>query len=51
MKQKKFKHKKNAKKFVEKLKMQGQLDIQIWELPAANNKSIYIVLWNPKYDN
>ena len=41
-----FKTERGAQKFAAKLKINGQLDIQILELPDENGKRIYVVLWN-----
>ena len=39
-----FKTKANAKKFADKLQEDGQLNVQIWELPASNNKNVFVVI-------
>ena len=29
----------------DKLQQNGQLNVQIWELPAFDNKSVFVVIW------
>ena len=48
MQSKTFKKKCNAKKYAATLKENGQLDIQIWELPSSSNKKVYVVIWYEK---
>lgn len=46
MKSKTFSSHKKAIAFAKNLKEDGQLDIQIWELPATYGNKLFIVLWN-----
>ena len=48
MNSKSFNSHKKALTFARKLKENGQLDIQIWELPATYGNKIFIVLWKEK---
>lgn len=41
IKSKKFKTLRAAKKYASVLKKDGQLNVQIWELPTSTNRNIY----------
>ena len=48
IKSKKFKTLRAAKQYASVLKKDGQLNVQIWELPTSTNRNIYVVLWEER---
>ncbi len=40
-----FKRKINAKKFIQRLILEGRQNIQLWEFPSSGKANVFIVIW------